>query len=316
MINKQTQTSSFHESVMLQEAIKGLDIKPDGRYVDATFGRGGHSKVILDQLSEKGCLLIIDKDPDAIRHAQNVFGHDKRMIICHGSFKDIAKFAEEHKLLPLDGVLFDLGVSSPQLDNAERGFSYTHDGPLDMRMNNESGITAEKWLETATEAKIKEVLKIYGEEKFYAKIAAAIIDTRSNQQKLSRTSDLNRLVLDTCKYYQKNKNPATRTFQAIRIAINDELKDLADVLDNIVELMAIGGRIVFISFQSLEHKIIKSFIREHTAGNEDVDLDSSVMTQRKNPQLKRIGREGVSSKEKEGNRRARSAWMRIVERIQ
>ena len=314
MINKQTRNTSSHISVMLDEAITGLDIKPDGRYVDATFGRGGHSSAILEKLSEKGSLLAFDKDPDAIKFAQEKFGKDARFKIHHGSYAEMAEVVDQYNMVPVDGILFDLGVSSPQLDVAERGFSHDKDGPLDMRMDTSKGITAEEWLDTVSETELIEVLKKYGEEKCSAIIAKAIIDNRTNQ-KVSCTSQLVKLIQNNLRYYQKNKNPATRTFQAIRIAINNELNDLESVLGQVVDILNKNGRIVFISFQSLEHKLIKAFIKANTAGNEDVDMNSSVMTQRKSPQLKRIGRGGVSSGETRNNRRARSAWMRIVEKI-
>ncbi|MEE2770006.1 MAG: 16S rRNA (cytosine(1402)-N(4))-methyltransferase RsmH [Pseudomonadota bacterium] len=314
MINKQTQNTSSHISVMLDEAITALNIKPDGRYVDATFGRGGHSSAILERLSEKGRLLAFDKDPEAVAFANKKFGNDVRFICHHGSYADMDIIVPKHEMMPLDGILFDLGVSSPQLDNGERGFSHDKDGPLDMRMDNTQGITAEEWLDAISEDELIEVLKNFGEEKYSSRIAKAIIENRTNQ-KISCTSQLVKLIQDNLKYYQKNKNPATRTFQAIRIAVNNELSDLEKVLQNIIKLLEQKGRIVFISFQSLEHKIIKAFIKKNTAGNEDVDINSSVMTQRKSPQLKRIGREGVSSGERRENRRARSAWMRIVEKI-
>lgn len=307
--------SSLHQSVMLHEAISGLNIKQDGRYVDATFGRGGHSSAILNELGPKGALLAIDKDPEAIHFAQDKFGHDERFHIHHGSFADLKTILNDYGWMKVDGIIFDFGVSSPQLDEALRGFSYSKDGPLDMRMNNQEGLTAAEWLATADETHIKEVLKVYGEEKYSAKIAEAIVKTRANhQQALNRTGDLVKLILNTLPTYQKKKNPATRTFQAIRIAINHELDDIQKVLGEIVDLIEKKGRVVFISFQSLEHKIIKAFIRQHTAGNEVIS-NSSVMTQRKDPQLKRIGRERVSSKEIDDNRRSRSAWMRIVEKI-
>ena len=314
MINKQTPNASNHISVMLDESIAGLNINPNGRYVDATFGRGGHSAAILEKLSENGSLLAFDKDPDAIAFAESRFGNDARFKCHHGSYADMVDVIKAQDMFPVDGILFDLGVSSPQLDVAERGFSYDKNGPLDMRMDNSKGITAEEWLDTVSEAELIEVLNKYGEEKCSAIIAKAIIENRTNQ-KINCTSQLVKLIQDNIRYYQKNKNPATRTFQAIRIAINDELKDLEKVLETIIELLNHKGRIVFISFQSLEHKIIKAFIKKHTAGNEDVDMNSSVMTQRKSPQLRRIGRGGVSTSECRENRRARSAWMRIVEKI-
>lgn len=307
--------SSLHQSVMLQEAIVGLNIKQDGRYVDATFGRGGHSSAILNELGPEGSLLAIDKDPEAVLFAKDKFGHDQRFHMFHGSFANLKSILNDFGWHKVDGIVFDFGVSSPQLDEAERGFSYSKDGPLDMRMNTEEGLTAAEWLASADEAHIKEVLKVYGEEKYSAKIAEAIVKTRANhQQALNRTGDLVKLILNTLTTYQKKKNPATRTFQAIRIAINHELDDIQKALDDVVDLMEKKARLVFISFQSLEHKIIKAFIRQHTAGNEVIS-NSSVMTQRKNPQLKRIGRERVSSKEIDDNRRSRSAWMRIVEKI-
>ena len=216
----------------------------------------------------------------------------------------------------IDGILFDLGVSSPQLDDASRGFSFLRDGPLDMRMNRNEGISAADWLASASEAKIAEVLWRYGDEIHSKKIAKAIITHRANIHSLRTTSSLSKLIKSSVRSYQKGKHPATKTFQAIRIVINHEIKDLEAALESLPNILSAGGRAVVISFHSIEHRIVKKFIKRYTAGNENTDLLSSVQTQRKKPLFKRIGRsEASSSTEVAKNVRSRSAWIRVLEKL-
>lgn len=250
-----------HKTVLLDEAVAALVTDPDGFYIDGTFGRGGHSAAILNQLTEKGRLLAIDKDPEAQKAAEARFGDDRRFEFVRGSFKDMATYVAERGLTgAIAGVLLDLGVSSPQLDEGGRGFSFMQDGPLDMRMDPDSGISAAEWLANVEEKDIRQVLWDYGEEKFARRIAAAIVRARGEESILT-TARLAAVVSAANPAWEKGKHPATRTFQAIRIYINRELDDLQDLLAEVVEVLAVGGRLVVISFHSLEDRIVKRFIR-------------------------------------------------------
>ena len=261
------QQTPRHLPVMWKEVMDGLRVKTDGRYCDGTFGRGGHARGILQQLGPEGRLLLMDKDPDAIAYAKAHFFDDLRVSICHGSFAELGAWDEA--LQGLDGVLFDLGVSSPQLDVAERGFSFRNDGPLDMRMNTEAGQSAAEWLAHASEIDISDVLWLYGEEKMSRKIAHAIVDKRQ-QTPFTRTAQLASCIAGLVGRGDGKIHPATRSFQAIRIFINRELADLESGLQAAHDSLKPGGRMAVISFHSLEDRIVKQFIARHAkapAGN-------------------------------------------------
>ena len=256
-----TDTHSEHLPVLLDEAVAALSVKADGIYVDGTFGRGGHARAVLAQLSDKGRLLGLDKDPDAIHEAQLLAQQDNRFSIEQCSFADLAAAVNDRLWQgQVDGVLLDIGVSSPQLDVAERGFSFQKDGPLDMRMDPSSGISAAEWLATAEMDDIATVIKTLGEERYGKRIARAIVETRE-QSPITTTRQLAELVDKASPSREKNKHPATRTFQAIRIYINNELEELKVALEKALDVLAVGGRLAVISFHSLEDKIVKYFFR-------------------------------------------------------
>jgi len=254
-----------HTSVLLQECLDGLAIKPDGIYIDATFGRGGHSGEILSQLGEQGRLIAFDRDPQAIEAAKR-FADDKRFTIVHSPFADMAEVIESMSLTgEIDGVLMDLGVSSPQLDDAERGFSFLRDGPLDMRMDTSRGQSAAEWLAEADEQDITQVIKEFGEEKFGKRIAHAIVNERKVNP-ITRTSELVRIIDQAMPVKDKFKHPATRTFQGIRIYINAELEQLRVGLKAATAILKPKGRMAVISFHSLEDRLVKRFMKEQSKG--------------------------------------------------
>ncbi|GAA5218903.1 16S rRNA (cytosine(1402)-N(4))-methyltransferase RsmH [Corallincola platygyrae] len=305
-----------HETVLLREAVDGLAIKPDGIYVDGTFGRGGHSRAILSQLGPKGRLLAIDRDPTAIAVAQQI--DDPRFEIIHGTFSQLATYMEERDLVgQIDGVLLDLGVSSPQLDDSERGFSFIHDGPLDMRMDNSSGMTAADWLATAEVDEIARVLKEYGEERYARKIARAIVHDRE-ETPFTRTSELASLIERVSPSKEKHKHAATRSFQAIRIEINQELKQIHEVLDAALNVLAPKGRLSVISFHSLEDRIVKQFMRRQSQGEplpRGLPLTEEQLAGR--TKLKTLSRAiKPGAEEVEANPRSRSSVLRIAERLE
>lgn len=306
-------TAAFsHETVLLNEAVQALHINPQGCYVDGTFGRGGHSKKILQQLDEKGCLYAIDKDQRAIEEAGKLADEDVRFDFYQGSFAEMDVLLGERYQGEIHGVLLDLGVSSPQLDNAERGFSFINDGPLDMRMDTSKGMTAAQWLARAQMGEIAEVLKVYGEERFARRIATAIVSART-EAPLSTTRELSELVATAIPRHEKHKHPATRSFQAIRIFINHELDDLEKGLQAALDLMAAGGRLVVISFHSLEDRIVKRFMRKHAQGDR-LPPGVPVQFEQSNARLRLMGKPMFpSSEEIERNPRARSAVMRVAE---
>lgn len=305
----------IHQPVLLEEALTALNIKPDGYYVDGTFGRGGHSQEIIKKLGESGKLLAFDKDPQAIAQAQLIAANDDRLQVKQGSFTQLKQTVEELGWQgKVDGVFLDLGVSSPQLDDAERGFSFRFDGPLDMRMDPDSGQSAAQWLANAEEREIMMVLFDYGEEKFARRIASAIVAARQ-EQPINTTKRLASIVAAANPSREKNKDPSTRTFQAIRIFINQELEDLKTCLAQAVDILAPGGRLVVISFHSLEDRIVKRFIREQCKGD-DFPLDLPVMHVALNQNMKTIGKAiKAGKKELAENPRARSAVMRVAERL-
>jgi 16S rRNA (cytosine1402-N4)-methyltransferase len=309
---KQESAALEHYSVMLSESIEGLNIKPEGIYIDCTFGRGGHSQKILDQLSEQGQLLAIDQDLEAIKYAQDNIKHPGFQIQ-HGSFENIDDYCEARGWLhKVDGILLDLGVSSPQLDNAERGFR--RNGPLDMRMNTDGGLNAAEWLHQVEEKTLAQVLRQYGEEKFSGRIAR-VIKEKVALDEMKTTYDLVAAVKEASPKVEKNKHPATRTFQAIRIAVNRELDVLKNVLQASVEILAPTGRLSVISFHSLEDRIVKQFMRDQSTLR-DLFPDSPILLEVSEPVLKRIGKPVFPTKfECEQNSRSRSAVLRIAERL-
>jgi len=310
------QTDKSHISVLLDEAITGLAIQADGVYVDCTFGRGGHSGLILSKLSDQGRLIAIDRDLTAITAAEK-FADDKRFGIEHHGFADLQQIAEKHNLLgKVDGILLDLGVSSPQLDEAERGFSFMKDGPLDMRMDTTRGQTAEQWLATADVEDITWVLRTFGEEKHAWRIANAIVDTRE-EFPLTRTSELAALIKKTAPQREIKKHPATRSFQAIRMYINSELEQIEKVLNASLEVLKADGRLVVISFHSLEDRLVKQFMKKHSQGRKvPRGMPISEAELNKGKKLALIGRKQKPTKsEVEENVRSRSSVMRVAERL-
>jgi len=304
-----------HQSVLLQQAVDALVTDESGFYIDGTFGRGGHSKRILEKLSGEGRLLVVDKDPEAISEAEKLKQQDSRLIVAHCSFAQIADLADNHGVSGnVSGVLLDLGVSSPQLDEAERGFSFSKDGPLDMRMNNAEGMTAQEWLASAREEEMARVFFEYGEERFSRRIARAIAEERK-QTSITGTLQLAELVKQAHPAWEKHKHPATRVFQAIRIQINNELGELEQVLSSIVGILRTGGRMVVISFHSLEDRLVKQFINREQRGD-DFPPDMPVTQAQLNPRLKRVGKQvRADVAEVSENVRARSAVLRVAEKI-
>jgi 16S rRNA (cytosine1402-N4)-methyltransferase len=295
-----------HTTVLLSEAVDALDIKPDGTYVDATFGRGGHSRLILSKLSPQGRLIAFDKDLDAIAAAEQI--QDPRFSIRHQGFTHLGELDAGS----IDGVLMDLGVSSPQIDNPARGFSFRNDGPLDMRMDTTRGQSVSEWLAEAEIQHIAEVIREYGEERFALQIAKAIDARRQERGVPTSTSELAQLVADTVKTREPGKDPATRTFQAFRIFINAELEELQQALSASLQVLRPGGRLAVISFHSLEDRIVKQFITQHSR---EVYDRRAPFAAPKVMDFKAIDRIKPSAAEVEGNPRSRSAIMRVAERL-
>jgi 16S rRNA (cytosine1402-N4)-methyltransferase len=308
-----------HRPVLFNEVLEALNIQPDGFYVDGTFGRGGHAAGILDRLGEKGRLLAIDKDPQALAAAKEQFGADVRFEIKRGSFSQLRQLVQKSGWLQaggVDGVLLDLGVSSPQLDDPERGFSFRKDGDLDMRMDPDAGRSAAEWLAKAEEYDIRKVLFEYGEERFAKRIARNIVKSR-DETPVRTTAQLATLIRDAipAKYHEKGKDPATRSFQGIRIFVNDELNDVKACLPQALEVLKPGGRLAVISFHSLEDRIVKRFMRDEARGDKfppDLPVPQSALS----PRIKLIGKPiRASEQEVANNPRARSAVLRIAERL-
>lgn len=304
-----------HKPVLMKEVLEGLAIIPSGTYVDCTFGRGGHSLAILNELNETGRLIAIDKDLTALQHAKEKFVDDARFQIIHSSFKNLSEIADELGVLgQVDGILMDLGVSSPQLDDAERGFSFMKDGPLDMRMDGSQYLDAAKFINEADESEMVRIFREYGEEKFAKRIANAISEARSIAP-ISTTLALAEIVKNANPKWEKHKHPATRVFQAIRIHINQELTDLIAVLEQSLKVLSVGGRLVIISFHSLEDRIVKQFMKKKEQG-EIVPLEVPIRTVDIKSNFKRIGKAIKPVKaEVQTNIRARSAILRIGEKI-
>ncbi len=303
-----------HETVLLDEAVAALLKKPDGTYVDCTYGRGGHSQEIANRMNNQGRLMVIDKDQSAIADARVRFKGDDRVVVVHGSFSRLAEYVDDHEMRPLDGILLDLGVSSPQLDDPLRGFSFMKDGPLDMRMDQAVGESASEWLAVADENEITDVLRRYGEEKFARRIAKKIVSIRQDK-KIETTSSLVEVIESAIPKREKNKHPATRTFQAVRIQVNQELKSLEDCLQDVVDLLVSGGRLVVISFHSLEDRIVKRFIRRMEREDDYPDR-FPIRADEIEHQLKSVGKPiRPGDEEVRGNRRSRSSIMRVAERL-
>jgi 16S rRNA (cytosine1402-N4)-methyltransferase len=295
-----------HTTVLLSEAVDALDLQPDGTYVDATFGRGGHTRLMLSQLSDKGRVIAFDKDPEAIAVAQQI--QDPRLSIRHEGFAHLGELPPAS----VDGVLMDLGISSPQVDNPARGFSFRHDGPLDMRMDTTRGQSVREWLAEADIQHIAEVIREYGEERFALQIAKAIDARRQERGVPTSTAELAQLVADTVKTREPGKDPATRTFQAFRIFINAELEELQQALDATLHVLRPHGRLAVISFHSLEDRIVKQFIAQHA--REVYDRRAPFAP----PQVmdfKAVQRTKPSAEEIASNPRARSAILRVAERL-
>ncbi|MFZ5602885.1 MAG: 16S rRNA (cytosine(1402)-N(4))-methyltransferase RsmH [Pseudomonadota bacterium] len=304
-----------HETVLLQEAVDALLTDRQGIYIDGTFGRGGHARLALSQLDSAATLLVFDKDPQAIATADALAAADSRLQPVHDSFAALGREVDARGWRgQVQGILLDLGVSSPQLDDPERGFSFMNDGPLDMRMNNQAGLSAADWLNSATADEIAEVLREYGEERFAWRIAQAIV-ARRVEEPLSRTRQLAAWIEDASPFREKHKHPATRSFQAIRIFINRELDDLEAVLQQAVDVLAPGGRLVVISFHSLEDRIVKQFIQRKEKG-EPLPRHLPVRHDAVKRELRSVAKQvRASDEEVSRNPRSRSAIMRVAEKV-
>ena len=304
---------SPHITVMLEEAVEGLSIKPNGIYVDGTFGRGGHSRKILEKLGSKGRLIALDRDLAAVSSAASI--QDARFQIVHRHFAALEEVLAELDISAVDGVLLDLGISSPQIDIGERGFSFRFDGPLDMRMDQSSGQTAAEFVAVATEQKLAEVIKAYGEERFAKQIARAIVASRTGGDAITTTRQLAKVVASAVPKIEPGQDPATRTFQALRIFLNQELEELSLVLPQCLRMLAPQGRLSVISFHSLEDRIVKQFVK----GEQDRDdLPSNFPVLAKDlpqPRMMAIGKaQKPSAAEVQKNPRSRSAALRVAER--
>ena len=301
-----------HISVLLHEAVDGVLAGRDtGIYVDATFGRGGHTRLLLSKLDQNARVYAFDKDPQALEVAAQLEQEDSRFRIIHASFADIQAELARIGITEVDGIMADLGVSSPQLDQAERGFSFMQDGPLDMRMDNSQGPTAAQWLLEIEEEKLANIIYQYGEERYSRRIAKAI----KQEGEITTTAQLAEIVKTAHPKWEKHKHPATRSFQAIRIAINKELDDIEKFLPQAVELLKATGQLAVISFHSLEDRLIKQFIQKESSLAEDSGWgmpQAQVDTRR----LKKVSRVRASEAGIKANPRSRSAWLRVAERLE
>ncbi|MES2820631.1 MAG: 16S rRNA (cytosine(1402)-N(4))-methyltransferase RsmH [Pseudomonadota bacterium] len=306
-----------HITVLLDEAVEALALRADGCYLDGTFGRGGHSRRILERLGPAGRLLGFDKDPQAIATGQALAAEDGRFVVVQRSFAELGDEVTVRGLAgKVSGVLLDLGVSSPQLDDAERGFSFMHDGPLDMRMDPSRGFSAAQFIASASEEEIARVFKEYGEERFARRMARAVVLRRA-EQVFERTADLAEVLKVANPAWEKGKNPATRAFQGLRIHVNSELEDLERGLTAALETLEIGGRLVVISFHSLEDRLVKLFMRRHVKGEADtLPRNLPVRHVAFEPRIRLIGKAQFASEaETRANPRSRSAVMRVAEKL-
>jgi 16S rRNA (cytosine1402-N4)-methyltransferase len=300
-----------HRAVLLEEAVAALAIRTDGVYVDATFGRGGHSRAILERLGPSGRLIALDRDPQAIEAARAI--RDARFTAVHAPFSELAQVLDRHSAVLVDGVLADLGVSSPQIEDPARGFSFRADGPLDMRMDPTHGVSAADWLATATEQQIREAIASYGEERFAKQVAKAIVAARAREP-IGRTEQLAAVVAAAVRTREAGQNPATRTFQALRILVNRELEEIALMLPQATARLAAGGRLAVIAFHSLEDRLVKRFLRACSADSLPLDLPIRARDLPQ-PPLRIVGRAvRASAAEIAANPRARSATLRAAER--
>jgi len=304
-----------HKPVLLNQVLDGLNIRRNGIYVDCTYGRGGHSAAILEQLDDQGRLFVFDRDPQAFKHAEQLFRNDPRVVAIHGAFSLLAeKLQGFHVMGDVDGLLFDLGVSSPQLDDGKYGFSFLRDGELDMRMDPGTGISAMEWINHAELKEIEEILRTYGEERYARRIARAVVEARE-QEPLTRTRQLAGIIASAVPTREKKKDPATRSFLAVRIFINNEIGELETALKQVNAVLKPGGRLVVISFHSLEDRIVKRFLRNEARGNrypQEIPVTEDQMT----PTLKLVGKAVKPSEEEvEMNPRARSAVLRVGEKL-
>lgn len=312
---RQTDVSvGAHVSVLLEEAVAAMNLQPDGIYVDATFGRGGHSRAILEKLGPRGRLIALDRDPAAVAAGKAL--DDARFRMVHAPFSALAEAVRAAGVAEVDGVLFDLGVSSPQLDEAERGFSFRFEAPLDMRMDTSRGMTAAEWLNQAPVEEIAQVVRDYGEERFARQVARAIAQART-ESPLTSTRQLAQVVAGAVRTRERGQDPATRTFQAVRIFVNRELEEIEQALPQAAALLKTGGRLVVISFHSLEDRLVKQYMRRESQG-EQVPLEIPVLaSDLRGGCLRLVGRAlKPSASESRENPRARSATMRVAERTE
>ena len=306
--------TAIHQTVLLHEAVDAVVTLPDGFYVDGTFGRGGHSRYLLQNMNSSGRVLGVDKDQEAQAAAHELAESESRFQFFHGSFAELPQQLRGMGVDAVDGILLDLGVSSPQLDDGDRGFSFMRDGPLDMRMDTSCGETAAQWLSRADLQDIAGVLKEYGEERFARRIASAIVAARAVSP-IETTSQLARLVSEAHPRWEKHKHPATRSFQAIRIKVNRELEDLQAFLSVALDMLRVGGRLVVISFHSLEDRLVKRYMRDMARGD-SLPRGVPVTDSQLNRRMRLVGRSvKASAEEVASNVRARSAVMRIAEKI-
>jgi len=313
--NENAKSEYEHKPVLLSESIEALNIVPGGIYIDGTFGRGGHSQAIIEQLGESGRLIAFDKDPQAIAAAEQTYADEPRFRIYHGSFAEIEEYLTTLDLCgKVDGILLDLGVSSPQLDDPKRGFSFQQSGPLDMRMNDLQGMSAAQWINKAKEADIATVLYEYGEERYSRRIARAIVLARENEP-LNDTRQLAEIIKQAHPRWEKKKHPATRSFQGIRIFINNELGDLDECLVQSYHCLAKDGRMAVISFHSLEDRKVKRFFRQMTEGDK-LPPDLPIVEEAINRKMKLVGRKVKAAKQElAANPRSRSAVLRVARKL-
>ncbi len=310
-----TEAVPQHETVLLHEAIHALAVNPNGKYVDGTFGRGGHSRLLLGRLSDEGGLVLMDRDPQAIKTAYDLFGEERRTHIIHAPFSELKQHLQQLGWFgQVDGILLDLGVSSPQLDQSDRGFSFQTEGVLDMRMDTSQGESAAQWLAHVEESELVFVLRRYGEEKFAKRIARAVVETRA-ETPITTTLQLAEIITEAMPFVDHHKHPATRSFQAIRIAVNDELGEIDRVLPDAFDALAVGGRLVVISFHSLEDRRVKRFMQKEAKGD-SFPPDLPIQADQIKPRLKIVGKPiRAGDSETTHNRRSRSAIMRTAERL-